>query len=53
MKNMMKKTIAILAVMTVVFTAAVTTCTVSYTDENAENGIMLAWENAAENSNRD
>ena len=51
MKNMMKKAIAILAVMTVVFTAAATTCNASY-DENTENGIMLAWENEKNNSNR-
>ena len=53
MKNMMKKTIAILAVMTIVFTAAATTCNASYTDENAENGIMPIWEHEVENSNRD
>lgn len=52
MKNMMKKAIAILAVMTVVFTTAVTTYNASYTDENAENGIVIAWENEENNSNR-
>lgn len=52
MKNMIKRTIAILAVMTVVFTAAATTCCASY-DENAENGIMPIWEHEVENSNRD
>ena len=51
MKNMMKKVIAILAVMTVVFTAAATTCYAAY-DETAEDNIMLAWENEKNNSNR-
>ena len=53
MKNMMKKAIAILAVMTVVFTAAATTCSAYYTDENAENVIVFKWENEEDNSDRD
>lgn len=52
MKNMMKKAIAILAVMTVVFTTAVTTCNASYTDENTDNGIVPVWEHEVNNSNR-
>ena len=52
MKKMMRKTIAVLAVLTVVFSAAITTCNAMYTDEVPEDSVLPLWENETLNGNR-
>ena len=53
MKKMMRKTIAVVVALTVVFSAAITTCNAVYTDEVPKDSIQPLWENETLNGNRD